>query len=172
MVALIAYNCFQCVAIGSCLIIVYIVVNSILHHCFALLCTCRAKDSQAASASAWRLVQLQQHYSVTISLPLSLPVSDDDDADTKATALTQGTTALEAALSAGLISSGQSPPHLRPLLACGALSSMSMQSLWILALPSVLLFAYQLCLAGAVVVPLMYCAVSKDAVRSWTRSVM
>ena len=75
-----------------------------------LLCTCRAKDSQAASASARRLVQVQQHYSVTISLPLSLPVSDGDDADTKATALTQGTSALEAALTAGLRSGGQSPP--------------------------------------------------------------
>lgn len=67
---------------------------------------CRAKDSSAQLASAWRLVQVQQQYAVTLTLPLSLPASDSADAQTQADALMTGsnaTGALATALSAGLI---------------------------------------------------------------------
>ena len=67
---------------------------------------CRAKDSSAQLASAWRLVQVQQHYSVILTLPLSMPASDSADAQTQADALMTGsnaTGALAVALSAALI---------------------------------------------------------------------
>lgn len=67
---------------------------------------CRAKDPSAQLVSAWRLVQVQQQYAVTLTLPLTLPASDDVEAQTQADALMTGsnaTGALAAALSAGLI---------------------------------------------------------------------
>ena len=79
---------------------------------------CRAKDSSAQSASAWRLVQVQQQYAVTLTLPLSLPASDSADAQTKADALMSGgnaTGALATALSAGLIA-GQPALRFLPTL--------------------------------------------------------
>ncbi len=68
---------------------------------------CRAKDSYAQLASAWRLVQVQQQYAVTLNLPLTLPAASLTAAQAQADALTtasNATDALAAAVSAGLIS--------------------------------------------------------------------
>lgn len=68
---------------------------------------CRAKDSYAQLASAWRLVQVQQQYAVTLTLPLTLSAANLTDAQTQAdvlTATSNATDALESALAAGLIS--------------------------------------------------------------------
>ena len=72
-----------------------------------LMCNCRAKDSRARVASAWRLVQVQQQYAISLTVPLSLLVTSSEDADAKAAALTAGTNATDAlavAFTAGLIS--------------------------------------------------------------------
>ena len=77
---------------------------------------CRAKDSSAQLASAWRLVQVQQLYAVTLTLPLSLSASDSADAQTQADALMTGsnaTAALATGLSAGLIA-GESALRFLP----------------------------------------------------------
>ena len=71
------------------------------------ICLCRAKDSYAQLASAWRLVQVQQQYAVAFTLPLTLPAASLSDAQTQADTLTIGsnaTDALSAAISAGLVS--------------------------------------------------------------------
>ena len=68
---------------------------------------CRAKDSYAQSASAWRLVQVQQQYSVTLTVPLSLTANSLAEAEPQADALVSGsnaTKALAASLASGLIS--------------------------------------------------------------------
>ncbi len=68
---------------------------------------CRAKDSYAQLASAWRLVQVQQQYAVTLTLPLTLSAANLTDAQAQAdvlTATSNATDALESALAAGLIS--------------------------------------------------------------------
>ena len=73
-----------------------------------LVCVvCRAKDSYAQLASAWRLVQVQQQYAVTLILPLTLSAANLTDAQAQAdvlTATSNATDALESALAAGLIS--------------------------------------------------------------------
>ena len=68
---------------------------------------CRAKDSYAQLASAWRLVQVQQQYAVTLTLPLTLSAANLADAQAQAdvlTATSNATDALESALAAGLVS--------------------------------------------------------------------
>ena len=68
---------------------------------------CRAKDSYAQLASAWRLVQVQQQYAVNLTLPLTLSAANLTDAQAQAdvlTATSNATDALESALAAGLIS--------------------------------------------------------------------
>ena len=77
----------------------------------------RARDPSAQLVSAWRLVQVQQQYAVTLTLPLTLPASDATEAQTRADALMTGsnaTGALATALSAGLVAGQadfQSSPH-------------------------------------------------------------
>ena len=77
---------------------------------------CRAKDYGAQLASAWRLVQIQQHYTVSLTLPLGLTATSTAEAQIQADVLMTGsnaTGALAAALSAGL-TSGESvvrTPH-------------------------------------------------------------
>lgn len=73
-------------------------------HCFA---PCRAKDSHLQLASAWRLLQVQQVYSASITMPLTLAADNLTAAQAQAVQLTTGstaTTALADALAAGLIS--------------------------------------------------------------------
>ncbi|DBA80580.1 TPA: hypothetical protein ACH3X1_007841 [Trebouxia sp. C0004] len=75
----------------------------------------RAKDSYAQLASAWRLVQVQQQYAVTLTLPLTLSAANLTDAQAQAdvlTATSNATDALESALAAGLISEYTSAPNL------------------------------------------------------------
>ena len=67
---------------------------------------CRAKDSAIQLASAWRLVQVQQVYSVTMTIPLTLAADNLADAQTQADQVITGSTrssALSSALAAGLI---------------------------------------------------------------------
>ena len=73
---------------------------------------CRAKDSFAQLASAWRLVQVQQRYSISLDLPLALAAANLTAAQNQAEALTTGpeaTQALADALSAALISGTSLP---------------------------------------------------------------
>ncbi len=68
---------------------------------------CRAKDSYAQLASAWRLVQVQQQYAVTFTLPLTLSAANVTAAQAQTDILTTSsntTEALAAAVAAGLIS--------------------------------------------------------------------
>ena len=68
---------------------------------------CRAKDYGSQLASAWRLVQVQQHYTVSLTLPLRLTAASTAEAQTQADVLMTGSNAtgtLAAALSAGLTS--------------------------------------------------------------------
>jgi len=71
------------------------------------VCSCRAKDSYAQLASAWRLVQVQQQYAVALTLPLTLPAANLAAAQAQADTLTTGSNATEllaTAVAAGLIS--------------------------------------------------------------------
>ena len=65
---------------------------------------CRAKDSYAQLASAWRLVQVQQQYDVTFTLPLVLAAYSTTDAEAQADLLIANSTTLTTAVTAGLIS--------------------------------------------------------------------
>ena len=68
---------------------------------------CRAKDTYAQLASAWRLVQVQQQYAVAFTLHLTLPAANLADAQAQADSLTTSSNAtdvLAAAVAAGLIS--------------------------------------------------------------------
>ena len=65
--------------------------------------TFRAKDSSAQLATAWRLVQVQQVYSVTITLPLTLAAANLTDAQAQAQQITTSPSGLASALAAGLI---------------------------------------------------------------------
>ena len=88
---------------------------------FHLLLLCRAKDRAAQMATAWRLVQVQQVYSVAMILPLTLAVDNLADAQTQADLITTGSNAssgLSSALAAGLVA-GESAAqrfHIPPLL--------------------------------------------------------
>ena len=64
---------------------------------------CRAKDSSGQLATAWRLVQVQQVYSVTITLPLTLAAANMTAAQAQADQITTASTGLANALGAGLI---------------------------------------------------------------------
>ena len=67
---------------------------------------CRAKDSSAQIANAWRLVQVQQVYNVTMTVPLTLAADNLTDARVQAARITTGnnaTLSLADALAAGLI---------------------------------------------------------------------
>ena len=67
---------------------------------------CRAKDSRAQLATAWRLVQVQQIYSVIITLPLTLAAANMTAAQAQADRVTtsnSSASALADALAAGLI---------------------------------------------------------------------
>jgi len=81
---------------------------------------CRAKDSYASLASAWRLVQVQQQYAVTLSLPLTLPAADLAAAQAQASTLTTGSNAtnlIASAVAAGLIS-GRLHLHCEHYMPC------------------------------------------------------
>ena len=65
---------------------------------------CRAKDSAAQMASAWRLVQVQQVYSVTMTVPLMLAADNLSDAQAQADLIDDtASSGLSIALAAGLI---------------------------------------------------------------------
>lgn len=90
---------------------------------------CRAKDPSARLVSAWRLVQVQQQYAVTLTLPLTLPASDPTEAQTRADAIMTGsnaTGALATALSAGLIA-GQAALQCPPPYAVVCLFGLQLQ---------------------------------------------
>lgn len=75
-------------------------------HCFAV---CRAKDSEAQLATAWRLVQVQQVYSVTLSVPILVASQNLTTAIAQSDLFTSGDAAassLTGALAAGLIAGG------------------------------------------------------------------
>ncbi|DBA96111.1 TPA: hypothetical protein ACH3X1_001605 [Trebouxia sp. C0004] len=75
----------------------------------------RAKDSYTSLASAWRLVQVQQQYAVTLSLPVTLQAADLAAAQAQASTLTTGSNAtslIASAVAAGLISEFSSAPNL------------------------------------------------------------
>ncbi|KAL0020782.1 hypothetical protein WJX79_001465 [Trebouxia sp. C0005] len=74
----------------------------------------RAKDSYASLASAWRLVQVQQQYAVSLSLPLTLQAADLAAAQAQASTLTTGSNAtnlIASAVAVGLISEFASAPN-------------------------------------------------------------
>ena len=84
------------------------------HSMLQLLILCRAKDRAAQMASAWRLVQVQQVYSVAMTLPLTLAVDNLAEARTQADLITTGSNAssgLSSALAAGLIAGESSAPR-------------------------------------------------------------
>lgn len=89
-----------------------------------LLVLCRAKDRAAQMASAWRLVQVQQVYSVAMTIPLTLAADNLADAQAQADLITTSNNAssgLSGALAAGLIAGGSTTPsafhHLTQLAA-------------------------------------------------------
>ena len=78
-----------------------------------LLVLCRAKDRAAQMASAWRLVQVQQVYSVAMTIPLTLAADNLADAQAQADLITTSSNAssgLSGALAAGLIAGGSTIP--------------------------------------------------------------
>ena len=84
------------------------------HSAFQLAVLCRAKDSADQMASAWRLVQVQQVYSVAMTLPLMLAADDLIDAQAQADLITTGNNAssgLSSALAAGLNAGEPSAPR-------------------------------------------------------------
>lgn len=73
---------------------------------------CRAKDSAAQMASAWRLVQVQQVYSVTMTIPLMLAADNLTDAQAQGDLIDDtASSGLSTALAAGLIAGESSSPH-------------------------------------------------------------
>ena len=72
----------------------------------------RAKDSSAQLATAWRLVQVQQVYSVTLSVPLTLAAANLTDAQAQAQQITTSPSGLASALAAGLIAGQAIAPSM------------------------------------------------------------
>ena len=108
------YQCMACTCRAG--VLVGADAATFSRHCQAATCDsarlpqcyehCRAKDSDSQLASAWRLVQVQQVYSVSLTVPLVLAANNLMAAQLQADQLTTGsnaTAALASALAAGLI---------------------------------------------------------------------